>query len=99
MSGTIKYCISTENHYFKLHLKYGFKTGGGMIIINMRKHYKPSSKGIFMSLGFLIKKIGSGFKNKGALCELVGAIEQSTLNSYSGVLSLKTCFMFQTDGP
>lgn len=56
MSGTIKYCISTENHYFKLHLKYGFKTGGGMIIINMRKHYKPSSKGIFMSLGFLIKK-------------------------------------------
>lgn len=69
-----------------------------MIIINMGKRYKPSSKGIFMSLGFLIK-ISLRFKNKGALCELVGAIQQSTLNSYRGALSLKTCFMFQTDGP
>lgn len=98
MNRTMKYCISTENRYFKLHLKYGFKTGERMIIINMGKHYKPSSKGIFMSLGFLIK-ISLRFKNKGALCELVGAIQQSTLNSYSGALSLKTCFMFQTDGP
>lgn len=29
--------------------------GGKKIIINMGKRYKPSSKGIFMSLGFLIK--------------------------------------------
>lgn len=69
-----------------------------MIIINTGKRYKASSKGIFMSLGFLIK-ISLRFKNKGVLCELVGAIQQSSLNSYSGALSLKTCFMFQTDSP
>lgn len=46
-----------------------------MLIINMWKRYKSSSKGIFMSLGFLIK-ISLRFKNKGALCELVGAIQQ-----------------------
>ena len=69
-----------------------------MLIINTGKCYKPFSKGIFMSLGFLIK-ISLRFKNEGALCELVGAIQQSTLNSYSAALSLKTCFMFQTDGP
>lgn len=51
-----------------------------------------------MRLEFLIK-ISLRFKTKGALCELVGAIQQSTLNSYSGALSLKTCFMFQTDSP
>lgn len=76
----------------------GFKQGKKKIIINMGKRYKPSSKGIFMSLGFLIK-FSFRFKNKGVLCELVGAIQQSTLNSYGGALSLKTCFMFQTDGP
>lgn len=43
-----------------------------MIIINMGKRYKPSSKGIFMSLGFLIKN-SLRFKNKGALCELLGS--------------------------
>lgn len=37
------------------------------IIINMGKRYKPASKGIFMSLGFLIK-ISWRLKNKGALC-------------------------------
>lgn len=69
-----------------------------MLIINMGKRYKPSSNGIFMSLGFLIK-ISLRFKNKGALCELERAIQEPTLNSYSGALCLKTCFMFQTDGP
>lgn len=43
-----------------------------MIIINMGKRYKPSSKGIFMSLGFLIKN-SLRFKNKGALCVLLGS--------------------------
>lgn len=71
---------------------------GGVIIINKGKRYKPSSKGIFMSLGFLIK-ISLRFKNKGALCAPVGAIQHSAWSSYRGALSLKTCFMFQTDGP
>lgn len=72
MNRATECCISTENHYFKLHLRYGFKTGEKMIIINMGKRYKPSSKGIFMSLGFLIKN-SLRFKNKGALCELLGS--------------------------
>lgn len=34
MNRTIKYCSSQEIHYFKLHLKYGFKTG------KKNAHYK-----------------------------------------------------------
>lgn len=43
--------------------------------------------------------MGARFKNEGALCELLGAIPKPTLNSYSGALSLKKCFLFQTDSP
>lgn len=66
---------------------------GGKIIINMGKRSKPPSKGIFMSLRFLIK-ISWRLKNKAALCELQGSFWPSTLNSYSGVASLKrsSCF-------
>ena len=47
----------------------GLKQGGKILIISKGKRYKPSSKGIFMSLGFLIK-ISLRSKNKGVLCEL-----------------------------
>lgn len=57
MNGTKKYRISTEHRqHFKPHVECGkWERGGKKIIINMGKRYKPSSKGIFMSLGFLIK--------------------------------------------
>lgn len=64
MNGTKKYRISTEHRqHFKPHVECGkWNVGsgkgrgvGGEIIINTGKRYKPSSKGIFMSLGFLIK--------------------------------------------
>lgn len=64
----------------------------------MGKCYKPSSKGIFMSLGFLIK-INLRFKNKGALCELVGSYSAVHFEFLQWSIVFETCFMFQTGGP
>lgn len=62
----------SKQQHFKPHEKCGKWKGvekkkEEKIIINMGKRYKPASKGIFMSLGFLIK-ISWRLKNKGALC-------------------------------
>lgn len=84
--------------HFKLHLKPAFETGWTMLIIYQGKRLKPPLKEFWWVQDFFIK-MGARLKNEGALCELLGAIPKPTLNCYSGALSLKKCFLFQTDSP
>lgn len=57
------------------------------IIINMGKRYKAASKGIFMSLGFLIK-ISWRLRKKGALCAQAAGEPLSTASSIPIVQSI-----------
>lgn len=68
---------------------------GEKIIINMGKRYKSSSKGIFMSLGFLIK-ISLRSKNKDALCELAGSVPAVHFEFLWWRTVFETLFMSQT---
>lgn len=64
----------------------------------MGKRNKPSSKRIFMSLGFLLK-IGVRIRNKGALCEQSGSRAEAHFEFLQWSIVFETCFMFQTGGP